>query len=170
MLPRWMYILSRRNPSKAASGIVSRNFEPHQICLKAPGFHGAICDADRHPDGAEKHGVMAEVSPNEQADDKTEERRDKIRPVFFLGSKKIAHKSGGIHSHECDQRAKVQQLRTLVITDQESSNQRERADENHVVSWNVMLGIHGAEKPLRNSIASPHAIEQTGRSELSAHS
>ena len=58
----------------------------------------------------------------------------------------VTNKSGEVHAHKSDKRAKVEHLRAESITDNESSTESDQSHKDYVVARHVAFRIHHAEK------------------------
>src|ERR1700721_619186 len=75
-----------------------------------------------------------------------------------------------VHAHKREQRAKIQQLGSLLVRNQKSPDECYRADEDHVVARNAILRIKCPKEFLGNTVAAAHPVKQASGSELRAHS
>src|SRR6202795_1159152 len=89
--------------------------------------------------------------------------------MLLLGAEIIADESGGVDTHEGDQRAEIQKFGATLVVNPEGADQHDGADKNDVVSRDAILRLDRAEKLLGNSIAAAHSIQQARGSELRAH-
>src|SRR2546428_131416 len=64
------------------------------------------------PETFDNPGFGAEIPPQNQANEETQEWREKIGQLLFLFTDEVANKSGSIHAHKSDKCAKVQQIRS----------------------------------------------------------
>src|SRR5579863_1768912 len=106
------------------------------------------------------------MNPNEQADKKSENRREQLPHVAVRAANVIVGKRGQIHAHEGDKRAKIQQLSAIIVCDEESADEGDCADKEHVICGNVSLRMNRSKEFSRDGIASAHAIEKPRGSKL----
>ncbi len=137
--------------------------------MEAAGFYRAVGDADDHPDRAELQGGAAQVAPDESADQETEQRRNEVEDFAFLGAQVVADQRGDVDAHERKERAEVEEIRALIVGDDEGTDEGDDADKDDVVAWDVVFGIERAEEFFGNTVAASHAVEQARRAELRAH-
>src|SRR5882724_12518677 len=109
------------------------------------------------------------MDPDEQANDESEHRWNQLSQGTVRAPNVVVSERRQVNTHESNQRSEVEQLRAIVVSDEECSQQCNRADENHVVGGNPGLGVNGPEEFSRNSIATSHSIKQAGCSELRSH-
>src|SRR6266513_923637 len=97
---------------RLASRFFWRQLEIDEVATEAPSLPCAHGDADGHPQRADNPGFGAEIPPQNQTNEETQEWREKIGELLFLFTDKVADKGGSVHTHKSDQRAKVQQVRS----------------------------------------------------------
>ena len=96
-------------------------------------------------------------------------RRNQLPQRAVCAANVVVSQRRQVDAHESDQRPEVEQLRAIVVSDEERSQQRNHADENHIVRGNPGPGMDGAEEFLWNGVAASHAIQQTRRPQLRSH-
>src|SRR5437763_10653395 len=126
-------------------------------------------DAQQHPNTSQNFGGYAEAPPQRQANEETRNRREKVDELLFMITHEIVHKGGGVHSHERDERAEIEQFDSPPEGQEERSDQYDHADEDYVVARHVVFGINLSKERFREGITSSHAVEQAGRANLSSH-
>ena len=109
------------------------------------------------------------MGPNESADQEAKQRRKKIQDIAFFGADVVADQCGDVDAHEGQQGAEVEQVRALIVSDDEGACERDDADEDDVVAGNPAFGIDRAEELFGNPVAAAHAVQQTRGTELRAH-
>src|SRR5437867_11578062 len=98
-----------------ASRFLRRQLEIDEIAAEAAGFPCADGNANCHPESADDPGFGAEVPPEDEANEETQEWRKKIGQLLFLFTDEVANKGGGIHAHESNQRAEIQQVSSQFV-------------------------------------------------------
>src|SRR5207244_391939 len=115
----WAIEIASLRDSRAPLGMTILNFlrriggnlELDEPTLEAASLDGAIGNAGGHPDAANDFGARAEIGEDESASEKSEDRRQEVGHAFFVFAHVIADEGGGVHSHESDERAKVEHFR-----------------------------------------------------------
>src|SRR5579859_1181800 len=123
----------------------------------------------KHPDRTQNLRLYAQVPPQGSADEETQHRNNEIHHRLLWGPDKIAHERGGVHPHKSDQRAKVQQLDSAPVGQEERSNKNNHANEEHIVPGNMVFFVDSSKKRFRERVASSHAVKQPRGPDLRAH-
>src|SRR5256885_15034141 len=100
---------------RLASRFFRRQLEVDEVAAEAPGLPCAHGDADGHPESADNPGFGAEIPPQNQANEETQERREKIGQVLFFFTDEVANKSGKIQPHKSYKSANNHQIRSLIV-------------------------------------------------------
>src|ERR1700683_4827987 len=86
---------------------IGRHVEVNEIGPKASRPDSAIDQAGRQPNAAGNFGGPAQVQPNEEADEKTEQWKGGIRPASCVRGAEIASEGARVNAHEGNERAEV---------------------------------------------------------------
>ncbi len=122
--------------------------------------------ADADPEGAEDLGAVAEVNPDEAADQNSQRGDEERKRDFLLRAELVVDQSGEIDAHEGDERAKVEQFGSLLVAKQEGARHGDRTDDQNVIARNMVLTIDRAKDSRRQRIISSHAVHEPGGTEL----
>src|SRR5271165_3586560 len=109
---------------------------------EAIGLDGRINDADYHPDAAGVFGWRAQAQPDVKADDEAQHGRQERAPALAIAAQEVVDEGGHVDAHERDECAEVEHLGTELVAHGESSGQRQRAHEKHVVAGDAVLGLN----------------------------
>ena len=122
--------------------------------------------SDNDPSHAEDFGIHAQIPPDESANGGTDRGDEKRECNFFFGAELVVHQGGDVYADKGDEGSKVEQFRALLIRQQESAAQGNRANDQDVVSRDLMTWIDSAEDFGGEGVASSHAVHQAGCAEL----
>src|SRR5271170_3568669 len=109
------------------------------------------------------------MNPNEKANEEAQDRWNQLPHGSIAPADVVVGQRCQIDAHKCDQRTEVEQLRAVVVSDEESPNQRNHAHEYYVVGGNASSGMNRSKELLRNGVAASHAVKQPRRAELRPH-
>ena len=154
---------------KQSYSIFRRHVEIHQIALEASGLPCPVSDSRDHPDRSRDQRQVRQVNPDEKTDQEAQHRRNQLPQSAVFAANVVVGQRRQVDAHESDQRPEVEQLRAIVVADEERSQQRNHANENHIVRRNPGPGMDGSEEFFGNRVAASHAIEQARRAELRSH-
>src|SRR5580700_5784227 len=104
--------------------------------------------------------------PDKETDEKAENRRNELAERAIRATDVVVRQRGEIDAHECDQRAKVQQLGAAIIGHEKRANQNDDPDEQNIIGRYASLRMDGSEKFLWQSVAASHAVKQARCAEL----
>src|SRR5438132_1200744 len=76
---------------RLASRFFRRQLELDEVAAQAPGLPCAHGDADGHPETADNPGFGAEIPPQNQANEETQEWREIIAQLLFLFTDEVAN-------------------------------------------------------------------------------
>src|SRR6266704_2077145 len=154
---------------RLAAGTSFRRRLKGQLLAEAARFPHAKGDTRDHPDRTNNLRRPAQVQPQPEANQKSQDGRNQVAKFLFLRANVIAHERRCVDSHKRDQCSKIQHLRAKSIGKKECPDQHNSTYEENIVSWHAMPFVHGAEKRFRQCVAPPHAIEQTRGTQLRSH-
>src|SRR5262245_50526133 len=95
-------------------------------------------DSRCHPYGSKNLCRNAQAPPQSEANEKAKQRRYEVHHVF-LSVHKVTHESCRIHTHERNQRAKIQELDAASVRQEKRTDQDDHADKHYIVARNVVL-------------------------------
>src|SRR5207249_5088068 len=98
---------------------------------------------------------------------KTWHKKARQRPLTL--AQIITSERCGIHSHESQQRPKIQQLGGALEAQHTCSRKRKQAHKNYVVLRNPPPGFDRTKEGLWEGISPSHTVWQPCSSELGAH-
>jgi len=90
-------------------------------------------------------------------------------PWHFHETEEVIVVLAGNGECKSDQGTEVEQLRAVVVSDNERPQQRNHTHKNHVIRRNPGPGMNGTKEFLRNGVAASHPIKQARRPELRSH-
>src|SRR5262249_45429937 len=165
------WLLAARSQKLAAplGSLFRWNFKLHDVVAEEARAPRAVGNPHAQPDGAGDLCRRAQVPPDERADKEPQGWRQEVGQTVFRRAKVVAHERRGIHAHEGNERAKIQQLRSALVGHGKGASQRQASNEQHVVAWNAVDGIDVSEKAARQGLPPPHSIEETRGSKLGRH-
>src|SRR3984893_13348776 len=99
-----------------------------------------------HPDAAHDLRRPAQTHPQRKANKKSQHRWNEVPRFLLLGAHEITQERRSVHTHECDQRPKIEHLRAQTVREKESADQHDTPDKKHVVARHAVLFVDCSKK------------------------